>query len=88
MGFLCSATHRIISCGCCVNLRGDPNNDGNESNILDLTYAVDRIFRGGPAAVCFEEGNPNGDANSLNILDLTYFVDRIFRGGPPPVPCP
>jgi len=88
IGFLCSAVHRVITCGCCVNLRGDPNNDGNESNILDLTYAVDRIFRGGPAAVCFEEGNPNGDANTLNILDLTYFVDRIFRGGPPPVPCP
>ncbi len=73
---------------CCIGVRGDPNNDGAESNILDLTFAVDRIFRGGPAAACFEEGNPNGDAASLNILDLTFFVDRIFRGGPPPVPCP
>ena len=88
IGFLCSAVHRVVSCGCCVGLRGSPNGDANEANILDLTFAVDRIFRGGPPAACFEEGNPNGDLNSLNILDLTYFVDRIFRGGPPPVPCP
>ncbi len=87
VGFLCDAIHDIISCGCCINLRGDPNGDLAESNILDLTFAVDRIFRGGPAAACPMEGDPNGDGASLNILDLTHFVDRIFRGGPPPVPC-
>ena len=35
--------------GCCVGIRGDVNNDGAVNpNILDLTYLVDRIFRGGP----------------------------------------
>ena len=29
-------------------LEGDPDGDGNSLNILDLTYFVDRIFRGGP----------------------------------------
>jgi hypothetical protein len=87
VGFLCDAIHEIISCDCCVGLRGDPNGDGAEANILDLTFAVDRIFRGGPPAACPKEGDPNGDGASLNILDLTHFVDRIFRGGPPPVPC-
>jgi len=88
VGFLCNATHDIISCGCCVGLRGSPNGDAVEANILDLNYTVNRIFRGGPPAACFEEGNPNGDLASLNVLDLNYFVNRIFRGGPLPVPCP
>ncbi len=75
--------------GCCVGIRGDVNNDGGVNpNILDLTYLVDRIFRGGPPAVCLDEANVNGDgAVNPNILDLTYLVDRIFRGGPPPGPC-
>lgn len=88
VGYLCDAIHTIVACECCVGLRGSPNGDATEANILDLNYAVNRIFRGGPPALCFEEGNPNGDGSSLNILDLNYFVNRIFRGGPLPVPCP
>ena len=65
---------------------GDVNCDGTVANILDLTYYVDRIFRGGP-----ETDLLGGDVNAdgpRNILDLTYLVDRIFRGGPPPPPPP
>jgi len=87
-GWVCDMQVTRVQCGCCINLRGDPNGDGNEANIIDLNFAVNRIFRGGPPANCFEEGNPNGDGSSLNILDLNYFVNRIFRGGPMPVPCP
>ena len=65
----------------------DLNGDGDDANILDLTFAVDRIFRGGPASLCLEEGDANGDSDSTNILDLTFLVDRIFRGGPAPGPC-
>ena len=72
---------------CCVGNRGDVNGDGNDANILDLTYLVDRIFRGGPPAPCLREGDTNGDGNSTNILDLTFLVDRIFRGGPAPGSC-
>ena len=61
---------------------GDCNVDGNV-NILDLTFMVDRIFRGGPAAQPAVMGDANCDGADLNILDLTYLVDRIFRGGPP-----
>ena len=72
---------------CCIGNRGDINNDGTDANILDLTYLVDRIFRGGPPAACGVEADVNSDGASSNILDLTYLVDRIFRGGPPPGPC-
>ena len=61
---------------------GDANCDGIPANILDLTYMVDFIFRGGPAPDLVG-GDANADAVS-NILDLTYLVDFIFRGGPPP----
>jgi len=77
----------VITGSCCVGIRGDCNNDGADANILDLTFLVDRIFRGGPPAVCAGEADVNGDGASSNILDLTYLVDRIFRGGPPPGPC-
>lgn len=76
----------IIS-SCCIGSRGDVNGDGIDANILDLTYAVDRIFRGGPAAPCPEEGDINSDGAPTNILDLTFLVDRIFRGGPAPGSC-
>ncbi len=72
---------------CCIGSRGDLNNDGTDANILDLTFAVNRIFRGGPPAVCPQEADVNSDGTSSNILDLTFLVNRIFRGGPPAGPC-
>ncbi len=60
---------------------------GADANILDLTFLVDRLFRGGPAAGCPTEADVNSDGTSSNILDLTFLVDRIFRGGPAPGPC-
>jgi hypothetical protein len=72
---------------CCIGIRGDINDDGIDANILDLTYLVDRIFRGGPIPSCLIESDLNSDGTPANILDLTYLVDRIFRGGPTPGPC-
>jgi len=72
---------------CCVGTRGDFNGDAADANILDLTYLVDRIFRGGPASPCPIEADINSDSTPSNILDLTFLVDRIFRGGLPPGPC-
>lgn len=72
---------------CCTGNRGDFNNDGKDSNILDLTFMVDRIFRGGPSPVCEKEADVNNDGSAANILDLTFLVDFIFRGGPSSDPC-
>ena len=72
---------------CCIGNRGDFNNDGKDANILDLTFMVDRIFRGGPRPVCDKEADVNNDGTAANILDLTFLVDFIFRGGPASDPC-
>ena len=68
-----------------VLYKGDANFDGTIS-ILDLTYLVDFIFRGGAEPIpIMEAGDFNCDI-STNILDLTKTVDYIFRGGSLP-PC-
>jgi hypothetical protein len=71
---------------CCV-VRGDLNHNGGV-NVADLTFLVNRLFKGGPAPVCLEEGNVNNDAgNAVNVADLTFLVNRLFKGGPAPAPC-
>jgi choice-of-anchor B domain-containing protein len=75
--------------GCCVGTRGDLNSDGSfNTDILDLTFAVDRIFRGGDQPGCDDEGDINADGTVCNILDLTFIIDLIFRGGAQPSACP
>ncbi len=93
--FDCDGNYVIDECEgpasacCCEDIRGDANGDGNDANILDLTFVIDFIFRGsGNAGPCLGESNVNGDGSiGANILDLTFLVDRIFRGGPPPGVC-
>ncbi len=72
---------------CCVGIRGDVNNDGNNATILDLNYLVNKIFRGGPQPVCRREADLNGDGTVASILDLNFLVNKIFRGGPLPSAC-
>jgi hypothetical protein len=65
---------------------GDINGDGDGTNVSDLGYLVDFLFRGGtpPPVIAAADGDGrNGDI--INVSDLTYFVDYVFRGGPPPV---
>ncbi len=72
---------------CCNGTRGDLNGDGAESNVLDLTFAVDRIFRGQPPSACPGEADVNRDKSVLDVVDMTFLVDRIFRGGAAPAAC-
>ena len=73
---------------CCLELRGNVNNDGVNANILDLNYMVNDIFRGGPSSPCPQEADLNADGGISTILDLNYLVNFIFRGGNDPFPCP
>ena len=74
---------------CCLGLAGNVNSDSLDNvNILELTFIVDLIFRGGEQPACPREGDVNGDGNeATNILDLTALVDYIFRGESGPANC-
>ncbi len=79
------------SSGCC-QLRGNVNGDSgpNPINVLDVSYLVDYLFRGGPPPPCEEEGNVNGQdgpGGPIDITDITYLVAHLFVGGPVPPPC-
>lgn len=80
--------YRALSSTCCVGIRGDFNNDGQDATVQDLNFLVNDMFRGGPSAVCAHEADVNGDGNPSTILDLNYLVNDIFRGGPSPIGCP
>ena len=68
--------------GCC-DTPGDANDDGIV-NILDITYLISFLYKGGPAPPCLNEGDPKGDCN-INILDITYLISFLYKGGPAPV---
>ncbi len=69
---------------CCV-LRGDVDHSG-ALNVSDLTYLVEYLFQGGPAAPCEEEGDVDG-SGAINVSDLTFLVEYLFQGGQLPPPC-
>ena len=73
-----------ILCGNIDGLSGS-----SSTNILDLTFIVDFIFRGGPIPPSIDAANVDGivspGGNHVDILDLVYVVDYLFRGGPPAV---
>ncbi|MFH2035053.1 MAG: dockerin type I repeat-containing protein [Candidatus Zixiibacteriota bacterium] len=52
-------------------------------NILDITFLISYLYKGGPAPVPESAGDVN--ANSLiNILDITYLIGYLYKGGPEP----
>jgi hypothetical protein len=75
-----------IGDACCCVLRGDVDHSGVR-DISDLTYYVDFMFGGGPAAPCPEEGDID-DSGEHDISDLTFYVDFMFGGGAEPPACP
>jgi uncharacterized protein (TIGR02145 family) len=66
---------------------GDVNNSGT-INILDVTYLINYIYKGGPDLDC---GTPFagmcGDADNsgiVNLLDITYLISFLYSDGPEP----
>lgn len=67
----------------CCTLPGDAAYDGT-TNLADVIYLINYIFKGGPALLCPPSGDANGDC-ALNIGDAVYLVEYIFKGGDAPV---
>lgn len=66
-------------------LCGNPNGDGT-FNILDITYLIAYLYKGGPPPDPMESGDANADG-VINILDVTYLINYLYKDGPPPL-CP
>jgi hypothetical protein len=70
--------------GCCVK-GGDANHDG-KLNLLDVSYIINKLYRGGPDFFCVEEADAKADGK-INLLDVSYIINGLYRGGPMPT-CP
>lgn len=68
--------------GCCT-MPGDAN-DNDAINILDVTFIISYLYRGGAAPPCIDQADANGN-NALNILDVTYIITYLYRGGSAPI---
>lgn len=69
----------------CEYICGDA--DGSEAiNLLDVTYLINYLYKGGPAPDPIEAGDADG-SSAINILDVTYLIRYLYKGGPEPV-CP
>ncbi|PKK82237.1 MAG: hypothetical protein CVT49_14785 [candidate division Zixibacteria bacterium HGW-Zixibacteria-1] len=55
-------------------------------NILDATYLISYLYKGGNAPIPLESGDINGNG-SINLLDISYLINYMYKGGPGPV-CP
>jgi PKD repeat protein len=62
-------------------VRGDANHDGLH-NILDITFLINYLYKGGAAPI-FYEGDANAD-DRINILDITFLINYLYKEGPPP----
>jgi len=66
---------------------GNCNGDG-ATNILDVTYLINYVYKGGPPPIPYRlcSGDPNCNC-VVNILDITYLINFLYKGGPAPCTC-
>jgi hypothetical protein len=69
---------------CCLKA-GDANND-TKLNLSDVSYIINRLYRGGPDFPCRDQADANGDTK-VNLSDVSYIINKLYRGGPAPS-CP
>jgi hypothetical protein len=62
---------------------GDVNGDCS-TNIADLIYLANYLFKSGPAPDVFARADPNNDC-TVNVFDIVYLVNYLFRSGPSPL---
>jgi outer membrane protein assembly factor BamB len=61
---------------------GDVNSSGT-INILDITFLINYVYKGGQAPDPLESGDVNGNG-VVNLLDITYLINFVYKGGPAP----
>ncbi|MEW5922673.1 MAG: dockerin type I repeat-containing protein [Candidatus Zixiibacteriota bacterium] len=61
---------------------GDANGSGSV-NILDVTFIISYLYKGGAAPVPAQSADVN-HSGSVNILDVTYLISYLYKGGPAP----
>lgn len=67
---------------------GDINNDGTSTNIEDLNFIINYIFRNGALPANLLAANCDGLVGQPDILDLNCVVNYIFRTGHAPICSP
>lgn len=63
-------------------LHGDANGDG-KTNVVDVVYLVQYLFKGGDPPQPPEAGDVNCDGE-VNIVDIVYLINYLFKHGPAP----
>jgi hypothetical protein len=66
----------------CDWICGDANGDG-KINLLDVSFVISALYRGGPMPTPKERADVNGDGK-MNLLDISYTINYLYRGGPAP----
>jgi hypothetical protein len=59
---------------------GDVNDD-NKVNLLDVSYIINALYRGGPKPDPLASADVNGD-RKMNLLDVSYIISFLYRDGP------
>jgi PKD repeat protein len=86
--FVCNATTYTpydVDGSVSVFVCGDADDNGLV-NILDITYLISFLYKGGPVPPYYDQANVNNDG-SVNILDITYLISFLYKDGPDP-DCP
>ncbi|MCX6828711.1 MAG: PKD domain-containing protein [candidate division Zixibacteria bacterium] len=61
---------------------GDANGSGI-TNIADVTFIINFLYKGGPPPVPPASGDLNKSGN-INIQDVTYLINYLYKSGPAP----
>jgi len=61
---------------------GDVNDDG-ETDLVDVVYLINYLFKGGASPQPWGSGDVNCDGE-VTIPDVVYLINYLFRSGPPP----
>jgi len=78
---------QVFETGPCDCEPGNCNGDAT-TNILDITYMISYLYKGGPVPTPYPvcSGDPNCNC-TVNILDITFLINYLYKGGPLPCLC-